>query len=97
MRPAPLEPGDCAHLRPRTIRWSVARQMRLGAAMTAQATGAAPPEYVALLAGADVVLTRAQVRSFVPASLRPANLDAWPRWLLRGDDELIVWRRKRKA
>jgi len=95
MSPAPLEAGDQAHLTEGTLRWSIARQMRLGASMTAEATGTVPPEYVRLLAGVPVVLTRDQVRSFVPPDRRPATLERWPLWVLEGDDRLKVYRRRR--
>jgi hypothetical protein len=40
-------------------------------------------------------VSREQVRSLVPASRRPANLDAARLWLLRDSDELIAHRRWR--
>lgn len=82
-RPKPLEPGDQAHLPWGSIRWSVARQMRL---VVAAHGGHA--QYDALLAGADVELTAEQVASFVPPSRRPANLAEHRRWMLRGADTL---------
>jgi hypothetical protein len=95
-RPRPLEAGDQAHLTPASVRWSVARTMRLVASMAAE-VGGDTRQYAALLAGVPVVMSRDDVRSFVPPDRRPANLDAWPLWLLRGDDRLTVYRRKRGA
>jgi len=90
MTPRPLERGDQAHLTWGSIRWSVARQMRLGVELAAQAGDPAVGQYAALLAGADVVLTRKQVASFVPPTRRPTGLEAHELWLLRGDDELTA-------
>jgi hypothetical protein len=89
-RPAPLEHGDQAHLTWGSIRWSIARQMRLAADMAGDATG----QYAAILHGSDVALTREQVASFVPESSRPATLDKHPVWVLSGDDTLKPRRRK---
>jgi hypothetical protein len=41
------------------------------------------------VSGRDVVLTREQVRSFVPQSRRPAELDEHDVWLLSSNEELI--------
>jgi hypothetical protein len=82
-RPKPLEYGDHRHIPWGSVRWSIARQMRLLAEM---AGGSA--QYAAILAGADVALTKDQVRGFVPESRRPANLEAHAVWVLRGDDTL---------
>jgi hypothetical protein len=90
-RPAPGQTGDLKRLTHGSIRDSVARAMRL---VVITAEGPPHPQYVELLSGRDVVLSRDQVRGFVPESRRPANLERWPRWLLRGDDELIVYRGK---
>jgi hypothetical protein len=84
-RPKPLQMGDQKHLTWGSTRWSIARQMRLGVEMNGDANG----QYRALLAGADVVLTREQVAGLVPQTRRPADLDRWPLWLLRGDDALV--------
>jgi hypothetical protein len=83
-RPRPLEHGDQAHLTWGSIRWSVARQMRLVADMAGDPSG----QYAAILSGADVALTREQVASFVPESRRPANLAEHEVWILAGDDTL---------
>jgi hypothetical protein len=84
MRPRPLEPGDQAHLTWGSVRWSVARQMRLAAEMAGDPSG----QYAAVLSGIDVVLTREQVAGFVPPSRRPLELDEHDLWVLSGDDEL---------
>lgn len=86
-RPAPGRVGDLAHLTPGTIRDSVARAMRL---VVITHEGPPPAQYAALLAGRDVVLGRRQVASFVPPSRRPANLDEYEHWALRGDDQLVA-------
>ncbi len=91
-RPHPGQTGDQRHLTWGSIRWSVARQMRLGVQMNGDPSG----QYRALLAGADVVLTREQVAGLVPENRRPASLDRWPLWLLRGDDDLVVYRRRKE-
>jgi hypothetical protein len=95
MSPRPLEAGDQAHLTEGTLRWSIARQMRLAASVTLDATGRVPPEYVRLLAGVPVVLTREQVASFVPPDRRPPTLDRHALWVLEGDDRLKVYRRRK--
>lgn len=84
-RPLPLERGDAAHLTWGSLRWSVARQMRLAAAMAGDPHG----QYAAVLSGIDVTLTREQVASFVPPGRRPDELERWQVWQLRGDDELV--------
>jgi hypothetical protein len=86
MTPHPLEPGDQRHLTWGSIRWSIARQMRL---VAASGEGPAHPQYAALLAGADVTLTREQLAGFVPGDRQPADLDAHPFWVLSGDDDLL--------
>lgn len=88
MSPRPLEDGDCAHLPWGSLRWSVARTMRMAAAMTAAATGTVPERYAALLAGDNVVLSHAEVASLVPPSRWPAALDRRPYWRLEGNDTL---------
>ncbi len=85
---AELPDGDQRHLAPGSIRWSLARQMRLVAAMTADATGQVPGQYAALLAGVPVVLSRGDVAGFVPQDRQPANLAEHDLWVLRGDHEL---------
>ena len=97
MAPRPLETGDAAHLAWGSVRWSMARQMRLVASMTADATGQVPGQYAAVLSGEDVLLTRDQVASFCPPDKRPANLDRHALWVLAGDDTLKVYRRKGQA
>jgi len=82
-RPKPLEDGDQAHLTAGSIRWYVAGGMRLGACVAGVTT-----QYVALLDGSDVVLTREQVAGFVPAGQHPANLNDHPQWTLSGGDVL---------
>jgi hypothetical protein len=82
-RPKPLEHGDQAHLVWGSIRWSIARSMRL----LADACGGSR-QYEALLAGADVELTREQVAGFLSPSRQPADLGEHPAWVLSGDDEL---------
>jgi hypothetical protein len=84
-RPAPSQSGDLAHLAWGSIRWSVARAMRL---LVITHEGQPPTQYVELLAGVDVVLTCEQVAGFVPPSKRPAELEEHPVWVLSGDDEL---------
>jgi hypothetical protein len=96
-RVRPLSIGDQRHLPEGSIRWSVARQMRLAADMAAQAGDPAAVQYAVVLAGGPVLLTREQVRSFVPPARRPDNLDRWPLWVLEGNDRLKVYRRKAKA
>lgn len=96
-RPAPLENGDCAHLTPGTVRDSVARAMRLVAAVTAEAMGAAPEQYARLLEGRDVELDRADVLAYVPSNRWPTRLDHYATWIVRGDDELLPRTTKRRA
>jgi hypothetical protein len=83
MRPKPLEYGDQAHLVWGSIRWSIARQMRLAAEV-----GGATTQYVALLSGAAVVLTREQVMGLVPEARWPANVEDHAEWTLTGNDTL---------
>jgi hypothetical protein len=81
--PKPGQPGDQAHLTHGSVRWHVARRMRLGA-LSVGSSG----QYAALLAGGPVTLTADQVRGFLPAALLPANLDENAAWRLTGDDSL---------
>ena len=82
-RPRPLEHGDQAHLTWGSLRWRVAGQMRLAASM-----GGASVQYVDLLAGRDVTLTREQLAAFVHEDDRPANLEEHEAWVLSGDSTL---------
>jgi len=82
-RPKPGESGDQRHLVWGSIRWSIAKQMRLVATM-----GGVSRQYSAILAGHDVVLTREQVTSFVPEARRPAELAEHAHWTLSGNDTL---------
>lgn len=91
-RPRPLEPGDLDHLTWGSIRWSIARQMRLAADMAAQA-GGDTSQYAALLGRANVVLTADQLRGFLPREKWPAALGDHPLWLLTGGDTLRPHRR----
>lgn len=81
-RPRAGEHGDQAHLTWGTVRWSMARQMRLLVDVVGPSR-----QYAAILAGHDVELTADQVRSFVPPDRRPLALDEHDVWVLR-DDEL---------
>jgi hypothetical protein len=90
-RPKPMEHGDQAHLAWGSIRWSIARQMRL-----AVDVGGTSYQYVALLNGMDVPLTADQVRGLVPPSKQPANLEAHTAWVLSGDDTLLPYKRRRR-
>jgi hypothetical protein len=94
-RPNPLETGDAAHLTWGSIRWSIARQMRLAADMAGGSE-----QYAWLLSGSPVPLTADQVRSFVPEDKRPFDLDSYPTWILTGTDVLKPYKppsRRRKA
>jgi hypothetical protein len=51
--------------------------------------GGVTSQYVALLRGDDVTLTREKVAGFVSQNKRPANLDEHDVCVLRGDDELM--------
>lgn len=82
-RPKPLENGDQAHLTWGSVRWHIAHRMRLVAAV-----GGVTSQYVALLAGADVVLTREQITGFLPEAQWPANVGDYATWTLSGDDTL---------
>jgi hypothetical protein len=91
-RPKPGHVGDQKHLTWGSIRWSVARQMRLAVEMVGDRTG----QYAAILAGSDVLLTREQVAGLVPPNKRPANLAEHEGWVLSGDDTLKPYKQRRK-
>jgi hypothetical protein len=84
-RPAPAQTGDLAHLTWGSTRWSIARAMRL---VVITHEGPPPEQYVELLSGRDVVLTREQVAGFLPLSKRPTNVQEHEVWVLSGDDQL---------
>lgn len=75
MSPQPLEAGDQRHLTWGSVRWSLARQMRLAA----DAAGGSV-QYAAIPAGVDLELMTDQVRSFVPPDRQPPGLDAHDVW-----------------
>ncbi len=85
MRPAPGQVGDGAHLPWGSVRWALARGMRL-AVVTHE--GPPHPQYVALLEGRDTVVTANQLLGFVQADHLPDDLEAHARWLLVGSNEL---------
>lgn len=85
-RPLPGEVGDAAHLTWGSARWSLVRHQRVVVDVLGPTT-----QYAAVLAGADVQLTAAQVRS-LPEDKRPCNVDEHAVWVLRDDDELTPLR-----
>jgi hypothetical protein len=81
----PGHTGDQAHLPHGSVRWALARSMRI-----VVITHEGPPQdqYVALLAGADTAVTSEQLCSFVQADHLPDNVAEHPVWILSGPDTL---------
>jgi hypothetical protein len=89
-RPKPGAHGDLAHLRHGSIRNHIANGMRL---LIITSEGPAHPQYHALLAGGDVVVSADQIRGFGPEGKWPRNIDRHDAFVLTADDRLLVRRR----
>ena len=84
----PLEAGDLRDLTWGSVRWSLAKQMRVVADEGYRSLGVVDDRYAALVAGQPVTLTRGQIKSFVPESHWPNDIDAHESWTLAADDQL---------